>query len=81
MLIFFLALYLPVIGEEESHLRKILPGYIEYERKVPRVVPSLRSRYHSDTPFSAALYRKNQEYQASVGFAVGMLSLFWKALA
>lgn len=77
--IFFLALYLPVIEEEEAHLRKILKGYGEYEKRVPRIVPALRARYRSEAPFSAALYRGNREYEAALGFAAGMSVLLWKA--
>ena len=79
LIAFFLALHLPVIEEEEAHLYKILEGYGEYARRVPRVVPALRARYRSETPFSAALYRQNREYEAALGFAAGMLALAWKA--
>lgn len=79
--VFFLALYLPVIEEEEAHLRKILEGYAEYAKRVPRIAPALRARYRSETPFSAALYRENREYEAALGFAAGMLALAWKAFS
>ncbi len=77
--VFFLALYLPVIEEEEAHLHKILEGYGEYAARVPRILPALRPRYRSQAPFSAALYRENREYEAALGFAAGMLALAWKA--
>lgn len=77
--VFFLASYLPVIEEEEAHLRKILKGYAEYAERVPRIVPALRACYRPQTPFSAALYRENREYEAALGFAAGMVALAWKA--
>ena len=80
LVVFFLALYLPVIEEEEAHLRKILKGYDDYEKNVPRVIPALTTTYHSNVEFSAALYRKNREYEAALGYLAGMLLLSWKAL-
>ncbi len=79
MVLFFLLYYLPVVEEEESHLRKILPGYGEYERRVPRLLPTLRPRYESETRFSAALYARNREYQALIGYLAVMALLLVKA--
>ena len=78
MVAFFLLYYLPVVGEEESHLRKILPGYDEYARRVPRLVPSLMPRYASEVSFSREQYLKNQEYRAFVGFLILMAILVAK---
>ncbi len=79
LVVFFLALYLPVIEEEEAHLRKILKGYEDYEKRVPRVVPSFTTHYRSDVGFSAELYRKNREYEAALGYLAGIIVLTWKA--
>jgi len=75
----FLFIYLPVIQLEEQHLREIFPEYAEYARQVPALWP----RWKSDPGvgrFRWALYRKNQEYQAALGLAVGLAFLLWKAL-
>lgn len=75
---FFLLFYLPVMGEEESHLAKILPGYDEYRRRVPRLWPTLAPRYSGGPSFSSALYVKNREYQALLGYLATMTLLFSK---
>ena len=75
----FLLVYLPVIQNEEQHLRKIFPEYAEYAERVPALIPRLNpAREKSPNPFRAGLYLKNQEYQACLGFAAGMLFLLWK---
>jgi protein-S-isoprenylcysteine O-methyltransferase Ste14 len=74
----FLFVYLPVIQLEEQHLRKIFPDYASYASAVPALLPRLTPwREKSSQPFRIALYLKNQEYQAGVGFAAGMLYLLW----
>jgi protein-S-isoprenylcysteine O-methyltransferase Ste14 len=78
----FCFIYLPVIGNEEQHLRKIFPGYSAYADAVPALWPRL-SRYsgtENSHPFRASLYLKNQEYQAAAGFAVGIAFLLWRML-
>ncbi len=77
----FLLVYLPVIQNEEQHLRKIFPEYAEYAERVPALVPHLKLTSEKNlNPFRATLYLKNQEYQAGLGFLAGMLFLFWKML-
>ena len=77
----FLLVYLPVIQNEEQHLRKIFPEYAEYAERVPALIPRLnQARENSPNPFRTGLYLKNQEYQAGLGFLAGMLFLFWKML-
>lgn len=66
----FLAWFLPVVREEEDHMRKILPGFIEYEQRVPRFLPAIGARYASRTPFEWRLFLRNREYTALLGFAV-----------
>lgn len=65
----FLAWFLPVVREEEDHMRKILPGFIEYEQRVPRFLPAIGARYASRTPFDWRLFIRNREYTAMLGFA------------
>ena len=81
----FLLVYLPVIQNEEQHLRQIFPEYAAYAGRVPALFPrlTLRSAPLSEkksNPFRAALYLRNQEYQAGLGFLAGMLFLLWKML-
>ena len=76
----FLLVYLPVIQNEEQHLRKLFPEYAAYAAAVPALWPRLRGAA-SRAPFRWSLYRKNQEYQAAAGFALGALLLVWKVLS
>jgi protein-S-isoprenylcysteine O-methyltransferase Ste14 len=64
--VFFLV-YLPVIELEEQHLRDIFPEYDPYADRVHRLVP-LRRWAGTPSRFSWALYRKNEEYKALLGF-------------
>ena len=59
----FLFVYLPVIQNEEQHLRKIFPDYAAYAERVPALIPY---RAPCDAPgrFRSELYMRNQEYQA-----------------
>lgn len=78
----FLLVYLPVIQNEEQHLRKIFPDYAAYAERVPALFPRLTpapTQYPGK--FRASLYLKNQEYQAGLGFLAGILFLLWKMLA
>ena len=78
----FLLVYLPVIQLEEQHLRRLFPEYAAYAANVPALWPRLRPFASKNrNPFRAGLYLKNQEYQAGVGLAAGMLFLLWKLLA
>jgi protein-S-isoprenylcysteine O-methyltransferase Ste14 len=75
----FLFVYLPVIQLEEQHLRVIFPGYAAYADHVPALVPRLTPYSgKSLNRFRPALYLKNQEYQAGIGYIAGMLFLIWK---
>lgn len=75
----FLLIYLPVIGLEEQHLRRLFPAYEEYARRVPAILPRFLPAASSDARFRWSLYRKNQEYQALAGFLAGAAYLIWKA--
>jgi protein-S-isoprenylcysteine O-methyltransferase Ste14 len=74
--VFFLV-YLPVIELEEQHLRKIFPNYAAYAAKVRRLIPVGRWP-NRGVRFSWSLYRKNEEYQALLGFAVAVCWLIFK---
>lgn len=74
----FYCVYLPVIELEQQHLAKLFPEFEEYAAKVPMIFPKL-----PDNPqpgeFDWKIYRKNQEYQALLGFLAGAAYLFWRA--
>jgi protein-S-isoprenylcysteine O-methyltransferase Ste14 len=72
----FLFVYLPVIQLEEQHLRRLFPDYATYADQVPALLPRVSAYRGKDvSPFRASLYLKNQEYQAAIGFAAGLLFL------
>ncbi len=68
----------PVISEEEAHLRKIVPGFLRYEERVPRLVPSLRPRVKGRGGFSWMTYRRNREHQAALAFGACFAALCLK---
>ena len=74
----FVAAYLPAIQLEEQHLRSLFPEYAAYTARVPALWPrssGARSPHH----FEWALYWKNREYHAALGFLAGVMILLWKA--
>jgi protein-S-isoprenylcysteine O-methyltransferase Ste14 len=75
----FLFIYLPVIVLEEQHLRELFPDFERYAQTVPAFLPCGK-RFAARSRFSWALYRKNQEYQALLGFVAGMAWLIWRAI-
>lgn len=75
----FLVIYVPVIASEERFLRAAFPGFDEYCRRVPRLIPRLTSgrdpKDDGSGRFSLALYMKHREYNALLGVVVLYLSL------
>lgn len=65
--IFFVVIYVPVIGAEENFLRKQFPEFDEYSRSVSRFIPRLRPFNKAQGSFSRHLYWKHREYNAIVG--------------
>lgn len=69
--VMFFAIYLPVIRDEETFLRRKFPEFDEYARRVPRMVPRLtpNSGGERELPsrFSLELYLKHREYNALLG--------------
>src|SRR4051812_25639708 len=76
----FLFVYLPVIELEEQHLRNLFPEYTDYAKRVPLLLPSRRATSPGQAPFRWSLYRRNEEYNALLGFAAGLAFLIWKAI-
>jgi protein-S-isoprenylcysteine O-methyltransferase Ste14 len=73
----FLLIYLPVVELEEQHLRTLFPAYVEYARRVPRLLPRPTAE-KSPKHFRWSLYGQNQEYQALAGFLAGVALLVFK---
>jgi protein-S-isoprenylcysteine O-methyltransferase Ste14 len=76
----FGVIYVPVIASEERFLRATFPGFDEYCRRVPRLIPRLtpaRNPEADSTPgaFSFPLYLRHREYNAGIGAALLYLSL------
>ena len=75
----FALIYLPVIELEEQHLRHLFPSFEAYTHRVHALWPTLRTS-KSDRPFQWALYVRNREYQALLGWFAGMALLLYKVL-
>lgn len=75
----FGGVYLPVIELEEQHLRKLFLSYEDYASRVPLLFPRWK-RPGNPRRFAWRLYLVNQEYQAALGFAVGLTVLLWKLM-
>lgn len=75
--IIFIGVYLPVIQLEEQHLRSLFPDYHEYARRVPMLIP--RSPAGGLAGWQAALYIRNEEWKAALGYALGLAFLVIRA--
>lgn len=75
----FVLIYLPVIEQEEQHLRKLFPRYAAYAERVPLLWPRLGAVTQGH--FRRELYMRNREYEALLGFLAGSAILAWKAWA
>jgi protein-S-isoprenylcysteine O-methyltransferase Ste14 len=76
--VIFIAIYLPVMGFEERFLRSQFPGFDEYARRVPRLLPRLSAAKGPRGEFSMELYRKHREYNAALGAGAVMAALIFK---
>lgn len=80
ILAMFALIYVPVIGAEETFLRKEFPAYRDYARQVPSLLPrTLRFRQITDG-FSRELYWQHREYNALLGAAAMLAALVAKIL-
>lgn len=76
LVVMFVAIYLPVIRDEEAFLRGKFPEFEEYAWRVPRMVPRLTrgaTAGEASGGFSFELYLKHREYNALLG-AIGMMA-------
>jgi steroid 5-alpha reductase family enzyme len=73
----YLAIFYPVvIRREQSELQAHYgDAFVEYASRVPAFWPRFSSATPSRETFSWPLYRKNREYEASIGLAVAMAIL------
>jgi protein-S-isoprenylcysteine O-methyltransferase Ste14 len=71
--------YLPAIQREEEYLRELFPGFHEYAASVPALWPR-RPAHSVNAHFRMALYLRNEEYQAVLGFLAGAAWLFVKLM-
>jgi protein-S-isoprenylcysteine O-methyltransferase Ste14 len=82
LVVMFLAIYLPVIRDEEAFLRRTFPEFEEYARRVPRMLPRLTPHpSDADEPsagFSWDLYLKHREYNALLGALAMIAALIMK---
>jgi protein-S-isoprenylcysteine O-methyltransferase Ste14 len=79
----FVAIYLPVIRDEEKYLRSTFPGYDEYAASVPRFLPRLtayRGGAVEGSAYSRELYLRHREYNAVLGSLLMMGGLILKML-
>jgi protein-S-isoprenylcysteine O-methyltransferase Ste14 len=76
----FLFVYMPVIELEEQHLSEIFAEYEAYARRVPRLIGIPRGAPNAQYRFSIGGYRANREYQALLGFLLGLAFLVAKWL-
>lgn len=76
LVVMFVAIYVPVIRDEEAFLRQRFPEFEEYARRVPRMLPRIvPARADEDGGgFSMDLYLKHREYNALLG-ALAMLAM------
>jgi protein-S-isoprenylcysteine O-methyltransferase Ste14 len=83
LVVLFLAIYLPTIQGEEEYLRAHFAGFDEYARRVPRLLPRLRSAAGSwgGGEFSPVLYKHHREYNSLMGAGAIYLVLVLKLLA
>ena len=72
MVAMFVVIYWPTIHFEEQLMRQLFPGYDEYARRVPLLLPRLTPASEKGE-FSHALYLQHREYNALIG-AVAMLA-------
>ena len=82
LVVVFLAIYLPVIFDEENFLRTKFPDFDHYATRVPRMFPRLtpHSNNKKEVPsrFSLALYSKHREYNALLGALAMVAALILK---
>lgn len=69
LVVLFVVIYLPTIRSEETFLQGAFPEFAAYSRRVPRLLPRLRSRGTQlpSAGFDRARYRHHREYNSAIG--------------
>lgn len=69
LVVMFIAIYVPVIRDEEKFLRAKFSDFDEYARRVPRMLPRITPAHFGDDRgrFSMELYLKHREWNALLG--------------
>lgn len=75
----FIGVYLPVMQQEEEHLRGLFPEFGEYAKRVNQLVPKPPVRHESHS-FAWGVYRKNKEQKAFYGFLMVLAFLVVRML-
>lgn len=76
----FVLIYLPVIEQEEEHLRNLFPEHREYARRVSLFLP-VPPKTGSPARFRWEQWRRNQEYKAILASLTGYLLLSLKSVS
>jgi protein-S-isoprenylcysteine O-methyltransferase Ste14 len=76
----FVLIYVPVIRAEETFLRTQFPGYDDYARRVPGLLPHTLPFRQIMDGFSRELYWQHREYNALLGAAAMLAALVAKIL-
>ena len=79
----FLLVYIPVIRAEEAYLQSQFPGYEDYARRVPRLLPRMRPAAdlaRGEAAFSRELYLKHREYNTLLGVTAMIVALIVKII-
>jgi protein-S-isoprenylcysteine O-methyltransferase Ste14 len=74
----YLTIFYPTVVRREQDELQVQYGsaFVEYASRVPAFWPRLTPAMVSAERFSWPLYKKNREYEASIGLAVAMAILF-----
>lgn len=77
--LFFLAIYWPVLRREEDSLRRHFgEAYDRYAKAVSLFIPTRSGPHPTGQAFRWEHYRKNREYEAAVGYVAGIVFLILK---
>lgn len=63
----FVLIYVPVMEQEEEHLRSLFDNYAEYAARVPLLLPKPPGK-PSDVGYQGELWRRNKEWKAWYAF-------------
>jgi protein-S-isoprenylcysteine O-methyltransferase Ste14 len=78
---FFLVVYGPVMRREERNLRQRFgQRFDEYAAAIPLFLPCRKPPKPSHEKFEWKRYRRNREYEAALGYLIGVIFLIVKIL-